>query len=118
MISKTKINQRMKKKTNPALAEAIYLAKKKGLVELAAAISVPTKKQAKINLEYIKKSGAETVIIPGKVLSIGEIDKKTKVYALGFSKLAKEKLESAGCEHKTILQALKENKKISGKILN
>ena len=106
----------MKKKTNPELAEAIYLAKKTNS-ELASAISVPTRQQAKINLEDIEKSKETTVIVPGKVLSLGEVSKKIKVYALGFSANAKAKLDKAGCETKTIFEALKAGEQIKGKIL-
>lgn len=107
----------MKQKTDSELAEAIYLAKKNNLLDLAKAISVSTRKQAKVNLEKIKKSGKDVVIIPGKVLSLGEVDKKIKVYALGFSETASEKLEKSGCEVKKIIDALRAGEKIEGEIL-
>jgi len=118
MESKTQINKRMKKKTNSSLARAIYTAKKNNLLEVAKAISVSTRKQAKINIEDIEKSGKEKVIIPGKVLSKGEMSKKVEVYALGFSEKAKEKLEKAGCKCELITDALKDKGKIEGEILN
>jgi len=117
MKSKTKINQRMKKKTKSNLAEAIYLAKKNNLLELASAISISTRLQAKVNLEDIEKAGKTSVIIPGKVLSKGEVSKKVKVYALGFSESARTKLEKAGAEVKDIFESLKKGEKIEGEIL-
>jgi large subunit ribosomal protein L18e len=107
----------MKKKTNPVLAETILIAKKNNLVELAAAISVSARKLAAINLDKINESKAEVVIIPGKVLSGGEIKRKCKVYALGFSKLAEEKLKKAGCEAEKLSKVLKTNKKLTGEII-
>ena len=117
MISKTKISKRMKKKTDPQLAEAIFLAKKNDSIELARALSISTRKQVRINLEKIEKVKEDVIIVPGKVLGKGEIKKKAKVYALKFSENAENKLKKAGCEFKTISQALKENNKLKGKIL-
>ena len=106
----------MKKKTNPELAEAIFIAKKVN-PKLAAEISGPTRNQAKINLGEIEKNGEPSVIIPGKVLSSGELTKKVKIYALGFSEAAKEKIRSSGSEMIYIYDALKKGDKIEGKIL-
>ncbi|MDP3758526.1 MAG: uL15 family ribosomal protein, partial [Candidatus Daviesbacteria bacterium] len=51
----------------------------------------------------------EKVIVPGKVLSQGEINKKIKVIALSFSEKAKEKLKKSGCEFSNILTEIKSN---------
>jgi len=117
MLSKTTITKRIGRKTNSYLAEAIFLAKKSGNLELAGEIACPTKKQAKVNVGRFNDVKAETVIIPGKVLSSGNLHKKVKVYALAFSKTAEEKLKKAGCEYHTILNALKKGDKIKGEIL-
>jgi len=116
MLSKIKINQRAKKKTNSILVETVLLAKKTN-PEIASALAVPTRQQSSVNLERINKSNASTVIVPGKVLSSGELSKKVSVYALGFSEKAKEKLKKAGCEFKTILEVLKSEKKLEGEII-
>jgi ribosomal protein L18E len=112
MISKTQIDTRMKRKTNSYLAQAIILAKKTENLELAAVLSGPTRKQANINVGRLNEVKSDVAIIPGKVLNDGELSgKKLKVYALGFSDKALEKLKKAGCECKTILEALKSLKK-------
>lgn len=119
MISKTQVNKRMKKKTNSILVQTIFIAKKIN-PEIASAISVSTRKQARVNVGRLNECKEAAAIIPGKVLSSGEIKKKIRVYALGFSEVAKEKLKKAGCEFKTILEALKEVKKgekLKGEIL-
>ena len=107
----------MRKKTNIYLAEAIFIAKKNNLLEIASALSMSTRQQAKVSLTKINESKKDTVIIPGKVLSSGEIKKKLRVYALGFSEKAEEKLKKAGCEIKNIIDVLKQNKKVEGEII-
>ncbi len=119
MISKTKINKRIKRKTNSKLVETILLAKKKGLLEIAKLLSLPTRKRIKKNLEEISKEAKENeaIIVPGKVLGQGNIDKKIKIIALDFSSTAKEKLKNAKCEVLSIKKELEKNKKLEGKIL-
>jgi len=107
----------MKKKTNSELAEAIYLAKKSNLLELAKEISVSTRQQARINIGRINEIKEKVVIVPGKVLSLGEINEKKDVYALGFSKIAEDKLKKAGCRARKILDALRKGEKLNGVIL-
>ena len=107
----------MKKKTNALLAEAIFLAKKNKLDELASAIAVPTRMQAAVNLDKLNNVKSEIIIVAGKVLSSGDIKKKVKVYALAFSERAEEKLKKAGCETVKILDALRKGEKIKGEII-
>ena len=115
--SRTQINEAMRKKTNSLLVEAIFLAKKNRLDELASAISVPTRLQATVNVGKLNETKGDSAIIPGKVLSNGEVNKKIKVYALNFSDTACEKLKKAGCEAIKILDALRKGEKIRGEII-
>ena len=48
-------------------------------------------------------------MVPGKILSQGDLDKKIKVVALGFSEKAEEKLKKLGLEIFTILEEIKKN---------
>jgi len=114
MISKTKINKRMNEKRNPLLAQAIFIAKKNNNLELAKKLSISTKKHTAINLSELSELKEDKVIIIGRVLGGGEIKKKMSVYALGFSLQAKQKLEKAGCEAKTIHEEIKKNPKLNG----
>lgn len=102
----------MKKKTNSVLVETIFLAKKIN-PELASALSVPTRKQSKVNVGKLNDAKSEVIFIAGKVLSSGEIKngKKLKIYALGFSKEAGEKIKKAGCSYELFIDALKNVKK-------
>ena len=124
MISKTQISKRVKRKTNPELVETIELAKKNNLLDLGKKLSGPTRKQVKINLEDLsrllekdgdKKGTKESkFLVVGKVLGKGEINKKIKIAALGFSEQAKEKLKKADCKMLTIKQAIEKNPKLEG----
>jgi len=112
IISKTKINDRLERKKNPILREMIILAKAKNHLELAKKLSEPTRKQASINVGELNGMNEKNIIVVGKVLGQGDIDKKITIAALGFSEQAKEKLKKAGCEIKTIKQEIENNKEL------
>ncbi|MDP2925277.1 MAG: uL15 family ribosomal protein [Nanoarchaeota archaeon] len=114
MISKTKIQERLRGKKNLYLVETIILAKKNNHLELANKLAVPTRRQAKINLNELNNLNEKHIIYPGKVLANGDINKKMIVVALGFSSQAKEKLNKAGCETKTIKEELLKNPDLKG----
>lgn len=114
MISKTKITKRLGKKRNPLIVETIKLAKKQNQLELAKKLSSSNKNYKNINLSFFEKINDKTVLIPGKVLGNGEINHKKTIIALSFSESAKEKLKSAKCETKTIIEELKHNKELKG----
>lgn len=114
MISKTKISKRQKRKTNPNLVETIELAKKNNLLDLAKRLSRPTRLQSKINLEDLDKLKENKILIVGKVLGNGQIERKISIAALGFSESALKKLKEKGCETKTINQEIEKNKKLEG----
>lgn len=117
MKSKTKISKQLERKSNSVLAETIMEAKKNDAwVGIAGILSGPRRNRICINLEKISKNSkaGETIVIPGKVLSQGEIDKKIKIVALNFSEKAKEKLLSAKCEVVSILNEMKLNPSAKG----
>jgi large subunit ribosomal protein L18e len=115
MKSKTKIEEQLRKKTNSELVETIILAKKSPeWKEVAGALSGPRKKRKDINLASLSNSNLDSVVVCGKILGDGEVNKKMKVVALGFSKKAKEKLMKAGCEVKTIIEEIRSNKNAKG----
>lgn len=75
-------------------------------------LSFSTRSRRSVNLYKIEKSlrDGETAIIPGKVLSIGELNKKVTVAAYQFSKEAKEKINKVG-RAISISDLMKENPK-------
>ena len=116
-LSKVKLKKRLSRKTNYELAETISAAK--NLHEwshIAKIISSSTRKQSAINLFEINAHTKEgdTVVIPGKVLSKGELTKKIRLCALGISEVAREKLKKTKTEYATILEEIKKNPRAEG----
>ena len=117
MKSKTKISKQLERKSDSILIETIIEAKKnEAWLGIAAILTGPRRKRICINLEEISKNSkaGETIVIPGKVLSQGEIDKKIKVIALNFSEKAKEKLLSTKCDISYIIDEIKSNPSAKG----
>lgn len=117
MKSKSLIEKQIKKKTNTKLVETIILAKKnKEWLEVASILSGSRRKTMYFNLDEIneKVKDSEKIIIPGKVLSQGEINKKIKIVAISFSEKAKEKLLKSSCEISYILDEIKSNPSAKG----
>lgn len=83
---------------------------------VAYELSKPTRKRVSVNVGKIAKhvSDGDTVVVPGRVLGAGSMDKKVTVAAWAFSTSAKEKIEAAGGRAVGILDLLKENPKGSG----
>jgi len=117
MKSKTVIEKQLQRKTNAELVETIIACKKNDAWnEVASIISSSRRKRKDINLEELNKIGGneKIILVPGKVLSQGEITKKVKVVALNFSESAKEKLLKSGCEVSGILEEIKLNPSAKG----
>ena len=113
MISKTRLDRKLKRKTNKYLVETIILAKKKkNWLEVA---NLLTGKIA-VNLDKIEKESKEgdTIVVPGKVLSMGKLSKKIRVAAINFSEAAKEKLKNAKCELVSLEEEIKKNPEAKG----
>jgi large subunit ribosomal protein L18e len=121
MKTKTKIDKQIQKKSNKELVETIIAAKKKDKwLKVARILSGPRRKAISLNLEEINENSkdGETIIVPGKVLSQGEMDKKIKIVALSFSEKAKEKLLKSKIPSSSIIEEIKKNPDIKrGRIL-
>ena len=115
-------------KTNPNLIELINKLNKQSKSEDAAIwkdvadrlskdvadrLSRSNRRTAEVNLSSINRYAVadETILVPGKVLSNGELDKKVNVVALKFSAKAQEKIESAGGECISIDEIIETNPK-------
>ncbi|MDO8528420.1 MAG: 50S ribosomal protein L18e [Nanoarchaeota archaeon] len=115
--SNTKIEKQLQKKTNSVLVETIIAAKKKeAWKKIAEILSSPRRKRMDINIEKISRESktGETIVVPGKVLSQGDIDKKIKIVAVSFSEKAKEKLLKAKCDVSDMLDEIKKNPDAKG----
>jgi large subunit ribosomal protein L18e len=117
MISKTKISKRTENKRNPDLVETVNLCKKnESWIKICQSLLVPKRKRINMNLEKINKESKEgdIVVVPGKVLSQGEISKKIKIVALKYSENAEEKLSKAKIDYSYITDEIKKNPKATG----
>ena len=112
MKTLTKIKKQIKKKTNSELVETILkAAKNEKWFRIAEIISGPRRKRMNLNLDEIDNiaNDGETIVVPGKVLSQGELNKKIKIVALNFSENAKEKLSRSKKDFATIEEEIKKN---------
>ena len=115
--SKTKIDQQLQRKRNQEIVETIIKTKKSDKwLAVAEVLSYPRRKRVEMNLSELneKSKSGEIILVPGKVLSQGELEKKIKIAALNFSEKAKEKIIKAGATHLSILELIKENPKAEG----
>jgi len=114
-ITKTKVQAR--KKTSDELKQTIAAAlKNPSWKDIAKILASSTRKQSKLNLFQINKQATpgDTILIPGKVLSKGELTKQIDIVALSVSKSAKEKLKDSKSKFRTIAEEIKSNKKMEG----
>lgn len=103
--------------TNPSLRKLIIdLKKTKRPIWRAVAkkLEKASRRRAAVNIKKINKYTKEgdIVIIPGKVLSVGELDHKVTIAALDFSEVALKKLDKTECMK--ISELLKKNPKKPG----
>jgi len=108
------------KKTNPALISLINELKKQAnekeapiWKDIAKRLEKPLRNWPEVNLEKISKytNDKETALVPGKVLSDGDLDKKITIAAWSFSEKAEEKIKKAGGKKITIEELMKSNPK-------
>ncbi len=71
----------------------------------------PTRQRRIVNVYKIEKYArdGETIVVPGKVLSLGDLTKKVEVAALDFSDEARKKIEAAKGKTLSIQEVLKQN---------
>lgn len=107
----------MRRKLNPEIVSTIRTAKKnKNWQEIAEVLSQSRKRRVVMNLEKINENAKddETILVPGKILSQGEITKKIKIIAEGFSEKTKEKLLKSKIKFLNINEEIKNNPEAKG----
>jgi len=96
---------RRKRKTNPQINKLIEdlkrIARENSAPiwrDIAKRLEKPRRNYAAVNLSKINRysSSNDTILVPGKVLSSGTMEKPVTVAALGFSKKAFEKICKCG----------------------
>ena len=107
-------------KTNPNLIELINKLYEQSRSEDAAIwkdvakrLERSNRRTAEVNLSDISRyaEAGETVLVPGKVLSNGDLEEKVDVVAFKFSAKAQEKIESAGGKCLSIDEIMEANPK-------
>ncbi|MEM4152975.1 MAG: 50S ribosomal protein L18e [Candidatus Pacearchaeota archaeon] len=99
MKSKKSLEKKKKRKSNPKIISLINTLKKQKTPlfdAIAYHILKPRRKAVSVNIEKINKFAKddEIIIVPGKVLGKGKLNKKIVIVALRFSKAAEKKLEN------------------------
>jgi large subunit ribosomal protein L18e len=107
-------------KTNPNLIELIEKLIEKSYKEdvaiwkdVSKRLQRANRSTAEVNLSDINRyaNADETILVPGKVLSNGNLDNKINVAAFKFSTKAQEKIENAGGECISISDLIEKNPK-------
>lgn len=110
-------------KTNPKLVQLIKDLKETSRDndapiwrDVAKRLEKPSKTWAEVNLSLIQRHAEddETIIIPGKVLGAGYLNKKVTVGSFKASDSAKRDIESAGGEYMHIRELMDKNPDGSG----
>ncbi|MBI2103287.1 50S ribosomal protein L18e [Candidatus Woesearchaeota archaeon] len=78
---------------------------------VASDLQKPTRQRRVVNVYKIEKFAqeGETILVPGKVLSVGDLHKKVAVAALTFSEDAARKIKEAKGSVLSIQELLKRN---------
>ena len=102
--------------TNPETIELIKKLKEKKestWKNLAKILSKPKRNRATVNVGKINRytKDGDVILVPGKVLGYGDINKKVVVVALSFSREAKRKIEQSGGKCKKIEEIIDEKPK-------
>lgn len=76
----------------------------------------PKRNRVEANIYRINKKTKENdvIVVPGKILSIGELDHALTIACLNCSKIARKKIETSGSKLLSIKQLLEQNPKGKG----
>jgi large subunit ribosomal protein L18e len=106
------------RKTNPLLISLIQNLKKQAYKhdapiwkDLAVRLERSSRNWPEVNLDTISKHTHEneTALVPGKVLSTGDLTKKVAIAAWSFSEKSREKIKRAGGNYMSIEDLMKKN---------
>ena len=102
----------MKKKSDSDLVRTI-IALKKTNPEVAKELAKPKRRWSAINLKELSHVDGD-LVIPGKVLSAGELNTKKRIVAWSFSEKARLKIKEAKGEAILISEEMKKNPQLNG----
>lgn len=81
--------------------------------DVAKRLSKPSRIRPEVNVSRLQRyaNNGEYIVVPGKLLGAGIIDKKVNVAAFSFSNVAREKIEKSGGKCLSIEEMMKEKPK-------
>ncbi len=111
--------RRTRKFTNIVLRKTIdelMKTKSPAWKRVAELLMRPSRKRVVVNVSKINRyaQDGDVVVVPGKVLGAGELEKKITVAALSFSYTALEKITQSGSKALHIYELVKENREGKG----
>ena len=96
---------------NRKLIRDLWKTKRRIWKKVSKKLSGPRREKVEANLYRINKKTKENdvIVVPGKVLGVGEIDHKLTIACLNCSKTARKKIETSGSKLLSIEELLKQN---------
>ena len=109
----------MSKVTGPSnyyhrkLIRDLWKTKRRIWKKVSKKLSGPRRNQVEANLYRINKKtkNNDVIVVPGKILGLGELNHKLTIACLTFSKSAKKKIEASGSKLISIEELLEQNPK-------
>ncbi|MFW9771444.1 MAG: 50S ribosomal protein L18e [Candidatus Heimdallarchaeota archaeon] len=97
--------------TTRKLIRDLWKTKRRIWKQISKKLSGPRKNRIEANLHRINKKTKESdvIVIPGKVLGIGELDHKITIACLDCSRPARKKIENSGSKVISIEELLEQN---------
>ena len=95
------------------LIRDLWKTKRRIWKKVSKKLSGPRRNQVEANLYRINKKtkNNDVIVVPGKILGLGELDHKLTIACLKFSKSAKNKIEASGSKLISIEELLEKNPK-------
>ncbi len=96
---------------NRKLIRELWKTKRRIWKKVSKKLSGPRREKVEANLYRINKKTKENdvIVVPGKVLGIGEIDHKLTIACLNCSKTARKKIETSGSKLLSIEELFEQN---------
>jgi large subunit ribosomal protein L18e len=96
---------------NRKLIRELWKTKRRIWKKVSKKLSGPRRERVEANLYRINKKTKENdvIVVPGKILGIGEIDHKLTIACLECSKTARKKIETSGSKLLSIEELVERN---------
>ncbi len=96
---------------NRKLIRELWKTKRRIWKKVSKKLSGPRRERIEANLYRINKKTKENdvIVVPGKILGLGEIDHKLTIACLDCSKTARKKIETSGSKLLSIEELLEQN---------